>query len=363
MRMLLVKMSSLGDLVHCFPAISDAMRARPGLCVDWVVERGFVDVAALHPGVELIIPVDIRAWRRDLRHSLPQARAFLQQLRARHYDLVLDTQGLLKSGIVARLACGAERAGPDRASARERLACMFYRRRLSAPRGMHAIDRQRALFGAALGYVPDAELDYGLAPAAEAAGDGGADTSRHVARRLVFLHGTSWPSKEWPLAFWRRLAEQAHAAGFSVLLPWGNDDERRRAAALAASVAGCNVLPRCSLAEMIGHLRAAAGVVAVDTGLGHLAAALGVPTVGLYGPTDPALTGLAGPRVENLDSAFECAPCGARVCRYRGTAVSLHGEKVLPPCFSESPPERVWEALTRTMAGGGLASRAGTTRL
>jgi heptosyltransferase I len=350
MRLLLVKMSSLGDLVHCFPAITDALRARPDIQLDWVVERGFSDIAALHAGVRRTVPIELRTWRRQPLRSRASVASFLGELRAERYDLVLDTQGLLKSAVVSRLARADARAGFDRNSAREVLASHWYEHRHAVPRAMHAVDRQRSLFGAALGYVPSPELDFGLRPALAAA---------DPAAPLVFLHGTSWRNKQWPVAFWRDLAARAVASGRVVLLPWGSDEERARSETIAGAVAGCSVPERTPLSGVVGMLSSAGGVVTVDTGLGHFAAALGLPTVGLYGPTDPSLTGLRGPHALNLASAFGCAPCRSRTCAYRGDTVRWQQHAIEPACFAELAPDRVWNALELLLLRGG-GQRAGT---
>jgi heptosyltransferase I len=353
MRLLLVKMSSLGDLVHCFPAITDALRARPDIQLDWVVERGFAEIAALHAGVRRIVPIELRTWRRQPLRSRASVTSFVTELRAEWYDLVLDAQGLLKSAVVSRLARAGARAGFDRNSAREPLASRWYGHRHAVPRAMHAVDRQRALFGLALDYAPAADLDFGLrsdldSPDACARSDAVAP--------LVFLHGTSWRNKQWPVAFWRDLAERAVASGRSVLLPWGSGEERARSQAIAGAVPGCSVPERTPLSGVVSMLSSAGGVVTVDTGLGHLAVALGVPTVGLYGPTDPSLTGLRGPHALNLASAFGCAPCRARACAYRGNAVHWQRHAIEPACFAELTPDRVWNALVPLLRG----HRAGT---
>ncbi len=379
MRMLLVKMSSLGDVVHTFPAITDALRARPGLRIDWVVERAYADLPALHPGVGRVIPIDLRAWRHALWQSRSEMRTFAGELRSQRYDLILDAQGLIKSGAVTRLAKGTLRAGPDRVSAREGAASWCYERRIEVPVQRHAIERLRILFAAALNYrVPDvaATPDYGLKlpdiahphPVATppittrsdaTTPDGVADASLRKSSEptLVFLHGTSWSSKQWPEAFWRRLAGAAVAAGFRVLLPWGTRLERHRSMGIAEGVSGCTVPPAQSLPQLSAILVGAAGVVTVDTGLGHLAAALAVPTVALYGPTDSELTGLKGRNVVNLNAGFACAPCRDRACRYRGPDVLVAQERVIPACFSSVPPERVWRALDTAIRDADSGSR------
>lgn len=290
MRILIVKTSSLGDVVHTLPALTDAMRARPELRFDWLVEEGFAEIPAWHPAVGRVIPVAIRRWRKQplasWRSGEPaRCRA---ALRSANYELVIDAQGLIKSAWVARWA-RAPIAGLDRHSAREPLAAWAYRRPIEVPREMHAVERTRLLFAQALGYERSAVM-----------GDYGIDRSRFApiehsaAPRVVFLHGTTRAEKHWPEVYWRQLAELVCGAGIEVLLPWGNAVEQARAHRIAAGLSGAQVLPKLALAGVAAELLAADAVVAVDTGLAHLAAALDRPVVALYGPTRPALVGTYG---------------------------------------------------------------------
>jgi len=288
-RVLLIKMSSLGDVIHTLPALSDACAALPQLRFDWVVEEAFAEVPAWHPAVGRVLRVALRRWRRAPLEAWRsgQWQAFRRELLDTSPDLLIDAQGLLKSAMLARMVA-APRAGFDRASAREGLSALCYQRRVAVTRGMHAIERTRTLFAEALGYVrpgsaPDFGIDRGRLPAC---GIGAAD--------LVFLHGSSRAHKCWPESGWRELCGFAAARGLSVALPWGSAAEHARAQRIATGNPLARVLPRLGLGQMASLLSAARGVVAVDTGLGHLAAALDVPCVSLYGPTEVALIGTRG---------------------------------------------------------------------
>ena len=333
MRMLLVKLSSLGDVVHALPAVTDAARAHRGLEVHWVVEEAYQAIPALHPAVTRVIPVAIRRWRRSVRGAGAEIRACVQALRATEYELVLDAQGLIKSALVASV-CRGPRAGFDRASAREPLASLGHRRGIAVPQRQHAIDRQRALFAGALCYpLPPAAVDYGIA------------RGRDGASGLLFAHGTTWHNKRWPEPFWAELARCALRVGQRVTLPWADAQEHSRAQRIAALAPGARVADRTDLRGIIELLASSAAVVSVDSGIGHLAAALGVPTIALYGPTDAALTGCRGTAVHNVASDFECAPCVERRCGYRGDPVLIDATRVEPACFSRVTPERVWQQL------------------
>ena len=341
MRILVVKTSSLGDVIHALPALTDAARAIPGLRADWLVEQAFAEIPGWHPAVDTVIPVAVRRWR---KHPLalkrdPLWQAFRQTVRARRYDLVIDAQGLVKSAALAWLANGPV-AGFDFGSVRERLAAFTYRHRYPVARDQHAVRRQRELFAKALGYVvPGTAADYGLS----------GQRQLSLQPSLLFFHGTTWASKHWPEPYWNALATRAVAEGYQVWLPWGSDLERSRAERIARSGDGIQVLPRSSLSELAGRLRQVHGVVAVDTGLGHLAAALGVPSVSIYGATNPNLTSTHGDNQLHLAAQFPCAPCLRRDCTYKAASA------VTPACYETVSPERVWQTLAgqlpRVIAG------------
>lgn len=342
MRVLIVKTSSLGDIIHTLPALTDAAQALPGIRFDWIVEEAFAEIPSWHPAVERVLPVALRRWR---RHPLAAQRngewnRFKTQLAQGRYDIVIDAQGLLKSAWLTRYAGKMPIHGLDWHSAREPVASLFYRHRHRIAREQHAVTRVRQLFAAALAYpLTEQQLktvDYGLdrtrLPIPETAD----------APYFVFLHGTTWPTKHWPQIYWQRLLELAAADGWQVRLPWGNDVERQRAEQLAKTSAAATVLPRLDLTGMAAQLTGAAGCVAVDTGLGHLAAAFDVPTVSLFGPTDPKLTGAWGASQKHLVADFPCAPCLRKNCDYRPQPGEHFADDEQPPCFTRLPPEEVW---------------------
>ncbi|MFO1371859.1 MAG: lipopolysaccharide heptosyltransferase I [Candidatus Competibacteraceae bacterium] len=287
-RLLIVKTSSLGDVVHMLPAVSDIQQARPGMRIDWLVEENFTAIPALHPAVSRVIPVALRRWRRTLLQ--PQVwrefAAFRAMLGQERYACILDSQGLLKSALLCRLAQGV-RHGPDRASAREPLAAWFYESTISVPRNRHAVERNRELAARALGYpVPTGPPDFGITTAAPPAPG---LTNDYV----VCLHGASHTSKCWPQKNWVALIQALAQDNLTAALPWGSPAERMTAEAIAG-VSRALVLPRLEIYEMTGVLAAARAVIGMDTGLSHLAAALGRPTVALYINTSPRLTGVMG---------------------------------------------------------------------
>lgn len=344
MRVLLVKTSSLGDVIHALPALTDAARAIPGITFDWVVEEGFAEIPTWHPAVGKVIPVAIRRWRKNLWETIKSGdwRRFKQRLRAEKYDLVIDAQGLLKSAWLTRYV-KAPVAGLDKHSAREPLASHFYQRRLAVARGQHAVERLRQLFALALGYdLPKGLGDYGL----------DVDKLVELPRKkpfVLFLHGTTWDTKHWPEVYWRDLAIRMGNLGVEVRLPWGNPAEKARAERIANGLNNTVVLPKLNLAGVAKVLASASACVAVDTGLGHLAAALDVPTISLFGPTNPGLTGAYGKVQIHLASDFPCAPCLQKKCTYQPTAQDQQRfdlKNEWPLCFTRLNPERVASRLS-----------------
>ncbi len=288
-RILLVKTSSMGDLVHTMPMVTDIVRHHPDAQIDWVVEESFADIPRLHPRVERIIPVAVRRWRKTpfARAVWRELATLRQALRAESYDYIIDAQGLIKSAVIARLARGPI-MGRDRRSVREPLATLLYRRAVAVPKGHHAVWRNRMLGAGVFDYRFDPDqVDYGMRP------------SRVLPLRLpqsyvVCVHGCSDPKRWWPNEHWIELANLLLAAGLTPLLPWGNAAEEANAQAIAAGCRDAIVLPRLRLQEHAAILFEAHGVIGVDTGLMHLSMGLARPTVAIFYYTDPKLSGAMG---------------------------------------------------------------------
>jgi heptosyltransferase-1 len=347
MRVLLIKTSSLGDLVHTFPAITDASYALPHINFHWMVEDTFTNVPKWHPSVTKVIPVSLRKWRKKLfsSHTKSQLKALYDNMRDDQYDLVLDAQGLVKSALLSFFAKGV-RAGLDFKSAREPFASFFYQHKYKVNFYQHAVTRMRLLFSQALHYpLPKESPQFGIERNQFIEIKGTCRTDIAIDQPyLVFLHGTTWRSKEWPLTYWLALAMIAGKAGFHIKLSGGNETEMERAHFIAKHSANVEVLPYLSIEEMAKCLANAQGVVAVDTGLGHLASALNVPTVSIYGATDPNYTGALGASSVHLAAKFPCAPCFDRTCRYKKETA------VVPACYGTVKPIEVWESLVKQLA-------------
>ena len=288
MRVLIVKTSSMGDVLHTLPALTDAQQAIADIQFDWVVEEGFAQIPSWHPAVDRVIPVAIRRWRKAW-FSAPikaERKAFRDAVRLQNYDVVIDAQGLVKSAaLVTRLAHGIKH-GMDWSTAREPLASLFYNRKHHIAKQQHAVERTRELFAKSLGYAkPQSQGDYAIAQ--HFLNERNADARQYA----VFLHATTRDDKHWPEAKWRELIGLFNHAGIRIKLPWGAPHEEARARRLAEGFDYVDVLPRMSLGDVARILAGAKFVVSVDTGLSHLTAALDRPNVTLYGPTDPGLIG------------------------------------------------------------------------
>lgn len=288
MRVLVVKTSSMGDVLHTLPALTDAFNCLPDITFDWVVEENFAQIPAWHFAVDNVIPVAIRRWRKNwFSKSIRQERhQFIKLLRERKYDCIIDAQGLIKSAfLITRKALGTKH-GLDRKSIKEPIASWFYDVKHNVPKSMHAIERVRLLFAKSLGYtLPEKIGDYAIARHFLT------DLPLDHGQYLVFLHATTRPEKHWTENAWRDLIELVEPSGLKIKLPWGAPHEQRRANRLAEGFEHVEVLPKLSLSQVASVLAGAKAVVSVDTGLSHLTAALDRPNITLFGETDPKLIG------------------------------------------------------------------------
>lgn len=338
-RVLLIKLTSLGDLIHALPALSDAARAYPGITFDWLVDENFQEIASWHPNVRKIFTTNHRNWRHALRATQTYHSIYnlIRSLRKETYDVIIDGQGNFKTALLTFCMRGLK-AGYDRASVREKVASFAYQKKCAVPKQAHAIARLRQLFASALDYpLPNTPPDFGI------------DRTKFQkpqielpSEYLVFVTNASWETKLWPEEHWLYLIKRAASLGHTILLPWGTLEEEARAKKLACS-SQVIVLPRLSLSEGGYVLAGAKASVCVDTGLSHLSAALNIPSITLYGSTDAGLIGASGHHQTHIQSTLSCAPCYKKKC-------PLLSSGLQPPCLASLHPERIFSALKEILA-------------
>ncbi len=286
-RVLVVRPSSLGDIVHSMALVSDVLAHFPEATIDWVAEEAFAPLVTLDPRLRHVVPLALRRWRHApfRQATWRELRSFARDLRAQRYTAILDLQEQLKGAVVAKLARG-QRHGFDRHSIREPVATLLDDTHHAIGRDQHFIDKARALAGAALGYPVEGAPRWRLVPPVR-------NGAMPAAPYALALHATSRADKLWPEHAWQRLLAHFAQAGLTVLLPWGSEVERARSERIAHAAANAIVPPRQTLPGMATLARSAEIVVGVDTGLTHLAAALGTPTVAIFTTTDASLAGVA----------------------------------------------------------------------
>lgn len=340
MRILLVKMSSMGDIFHTFPAISDIKKHFPAAEIDWVVEDGFKEIVEWHPHIRNTIPIHLRRWVKQRgKNSWQEFKAWRTALRTEHYDYIIDAQGLLKSAVIAKCALGKGIDGYDKDSAREPITHWFYKRTHEIDRNQHAVERTRQLVGKALGYTPESILNFGIN-----------QNFVHIQknpRQLIFIIGTSWVTKLWATSEWQALTKTAIDAGFSVEIIWGSSEEQAIADEIIAACPQATRPPqRLSITTIAEKLVGAAGVIGLDTGFAHLAGALEIPTIALYGATSPIKVGLIGDHTHNLqlNEALDCMPCHKRQCKWLP-----ENSRDTPACMAGIKAEQVWLALQKKL--------------
>ena len=293
MKILIVKTSSLGDVIHCLPVINDIISVYPNAQIDWVVEESFADIPRLHPAIHEVFTVAFRRWRKQLFRfkTWSEIKQFKQLIAQNNYDAVIDTQGLLKSALITRLAEGIKH-GYDKQSIREPIASQFYNKTYAISYQQHAVSRNRTLAALSLGYAPPTNApDYGIHATANS-------TEIPSKPFVIALHGTSRDSKLWSTEHWINLGKALKNQSLNLLLPWSNPAELGRAELIANTLENAIVLPKSSIAELAAVISQAKAAVGVDTGLSHLAAALNITTIAIYTDTNPVLTGVMGSKAQ-----------------------------------------------------------------
>lgn len=285
-KILIIRTSSLGDLIHMLPAMSDIQKHVPNAQIDWIVEDGFTEIPGWHGAINEVIPVSHRRWRKNWWSSETRAaRAALRKnLRARNYDIVLDMQGLMKSVWLVRQTKG-QRHGLDLTSAREPLASFFYDVKHTVKFWQPAVKRQRTLASLALGYEYSGPPDFGLQAITQ---------GTNIQPYAVIMPSASRPDKLWPESDWREVFEYLIRNGLELKLLSGNQSETERAQNLVRGLGNATVLPRMGLTDVAHVIAGSSIMVGLDSGLTHLSAGLGRPTIGIYIASTPVRTPLEG---------------------------------------------------------------------
>lgn len=352
MKILVVRLSSLGDILHLFPAISDLRRRLPDAEIHWLVEPAFAEMVGWHAAVDKVITVPLRSHKKQWWRLPKLLRGLKRQLRAEHYDLVLDAQGLLKSALLARLA-GVAIYGFDAASARESLAAKFYQKTASIASGLHIVDKNRQLVAQLFGADILQPADYGLDQFRQNQMSLPDSVAGRAKSAIVLLHGTTWNSKYWPESSWLELVGLLTRQGIHCLLPWGNEAEYQRAQRLQqAGGELAQVLPKLSLTELMSVLLHAQGFVSVESGIGHLATVLDIPGIMLHGPTAPEYSGILGKSCLHITSGLYCSPCFKRDC----PRLELKEDK--PPCQMAITPQQVCQKCFESLVTSDASVRA-----
>ncbi len=282
MKILIVKLSSLGDVVHAMAALQDIRRALPQAQIDWVVERGFGSLVRRCTGVSRVIECELRRWRKSPFSSVTRRawRSFHSELQRDRYDAVIDLQGLTKSALIswlAQLTPQGRRYGlavQSEGSSFEAPARWVADVAIELPTHIHAVDRSRQLCAKALGYELMHDASFGLLA--------GAPLQVSERPRVALIHGTSRADKQWPVASWQALGQNLIQQGYRLALPCGSDAEERAARQIVSGLADAEVWPRLDLDALTDALAGCAGVIGVDSGLSHIAVALSLPHVQIY---------------------------------------------------------------------------------
>ena len=284
LRVLVVKLSSLGDVVHTLPAAMDIQAHFPNAQIDWVVEPSFAPIVKACSAVHRVIACDLRRWRKNIWSTEARVawRAFMAELHQERYDAILDLQGLTKSALVSWLARTAPQgkrfamAHATDGSAYERPTRWVADQAVDMPPHIHALTRGRLLCATALQYEMPVTLQYGLNPQNDV------EAINRTNNLVMFVHGTSRADKEWPLSNWHELGLRLSRSGYQVALPHGNEEERLRSVAMAEMIPNAIVLPQMKINELMQFMASTAGVIGVDSGVSHIAVALNLPHVQIY---------------------------------------------------------------------------------
>ena len=358
-KVLLVKLSSMGDVIHTLPAITDLARACPDIELDWAIDPSFQEIASWHPFVKNIIPIPIRNWKKKgfLKSIISgEIKHTIKSLKHKSYDYIIDAQGLLKSALTAyNASCktNGKKIGYSRKCVRDPIASLFYDKKYLISNKLLAVEKTRELFAAHFKYkLNKYALDYGIAKKIL--------SKNYKSHKLInktknpyiiCFHGTTWTTKVWPTQHWVDFVIESIKKGFAIKITSGNDLEFNRAQKIKLRTlalipdAQIQVLPRMELndiAILIAHAKAS---VSSDTGFGHLAAALNLPQVSIFGATNSELTRTYGLNQDSIQSDIYCSPCMKRKCLN-----PRFNELGYPPCYENITAKKVWIHLDKLIS-------------
>lgn len=380
-RVLIVRMSSIGDVIHTFPAYLALRRAWPSTLLGWAVEPAAAPLVQRLPGPLMVHVLDTHRWRRRWwSPATPgEIRDAIAHLRARRYELAIDFQGLVKSAVVARLS-GATVLGLEATEAREPLAARLYHRKVAVDPDAHVVGQALTL-AAAAGAPEAGPAEAGTTPAfpglvtpedrerveralarAGTSGTSGAPGGPRADRPWVVIHSAhNWESKRWPSGRWAELGRRLHEeTRLPVLWIWGPGELERTRRIAGAAGPGNRLAPSTGLTDLAALLESARLFVGGDSAPLHLAVALGTPCVGVFGPTDPARTGPLDPVDQAVHRTLPCSFCHRRSCPLgtRECLEELAADPVVEAALGrlENGPPHAWTVAdppgSRTNSGG-----------
>ncbi len=332
-KILITKITSMGDLIQTLPAITDAVKAFPGLRFDWLAEESFQEIPRLHPSVDKIIILPYRRWKKNKWQALQSGEVseFIKNLRAERYDMIIDAQSNLKSAFVSALAKG-KKYGLDGKSVHEYGAHLAYHKKVRVNRKQNHAERVRQMMAAVLGYEsPNTQADYGINPAHLPS------LNFNLPEKFVMaIPISSANNKLWPEPYWLEVIQNIVRSGYEVVLPWWSDEEKARAERLKNNSSLIHLLPILSLTEKASVLARASAAISIDTGLAHMAAMLNIPNICLYGSSNPDLCGTIGAKQIHLRaSGPSCSPCSRAKCDYKDKS------QYKPACLETIKPAQV----------------------
>lgn len=340
-KVLLIKLTSMGDLIQLLPALTDAAAAIPGVRFDWLVDESFQDIPRLHPSIRQVIPLPYRRWKKNIKQALlsGEAYAFLKKLRSQSYDIVIDAQSNFKSALASLMTKG-KRYGLDGASVAEYGAQFAYHKKMHINRQQNHAERLRQMLAHFLNYpLPQTSADYGVHK------DLLPKLDFHLPEKFVFVTQiASVNNKLWPEPFWQELITDLVQSGYEVVMPWWSPAEKERALRLQNQDSRIHLLPSLTLLQKATALSHATAAISLDTGLAHMAAALNIPNVCLYGPGNFKTCGTVGYKQIHIAAQNPaCSPCESMSCAYTGAT------PYQPACMASIQPQQVIAAFHELM--------------